>query len=83
MTECTLCRDAVKVALNMPPLVRVSAGIWILRCPQCRSLILDDINGWRGSGVVFRGSAEEILKYLEQVDPRLITPEVRAALREP
>jgi hypothetical protein len=64
---CELCADPVQVSLEPGTEVRrVDAMIAILRCPRCGCLVLDDILGWKGSGVVFRATEESIARYVRE-----------------
>jgi hypothetical protein len=44
----------------------------LFRCPACGTLILDDITGWKGSGIVFRATEADVEAYL--VDRGLPVP---------
>jgi hypothetical protein len=57
---CEVCADPVTVSLRETAIKRWTASIAVFRCPQCGCLILDDVYGWKGSGVVFRATPEMI-----------------------
>lgn len=61
---CSVCSDPLNVSLK-PELEirRLSGTIAVFKCPQCGVLILDDIAGWKGSGVVFRATMAMIADY--------------------
>lgn len=62
---CEHCRkDPVSVALACGSGERVSASVEIFRCPKCQTKILDDIYGWKGSGITFLATDEMIEEYL-------------------
>lgn len=63
---CTMCADPVTVVLRGEPVERRTASIAIFRCPQCGCLILDDVYGWKGAGVVFRATQNMIEDYVKK-----------------
>jgi hypothetical protein len=56
----------VTVSLRETAIKRWTASIAVFRCPQCGCLILDDVYGWKGSGVVFRATPEMIDDYVKK-----------------
>lgn len=61
---CSFCGDPLNVSLK-PELEirRLNGAISVFKCPQCGVLVLDDIMGWKGSGVVFRATMVMIADY--------------------
>lgn len=77
--SCPRCVDPLAVTLHDPPCRRVNHEVLIFRCPECGTLILDDIVGFKGHGTVFRASEAEIAAYLA-APPGRPWPIVRPAL---
>lgn len=70
---CPACADPVAVVLRPEHQVRPLGGtVALFRCPACGTLILDDITGWKGSGIVFRATEADVEAYL--VDRGLPVP---------
>jgi len=67
---CDFCADPLNVSLRRENEIRQLSGtIAVFRCPRCACLILDDVAGWKGAGVVFRATEDMIAKYVEENAP--------------
>ena len=67
---CDYCADPLQVVLHEKPQERLTVSVALFRCPRCGTIILDDMYGWKGSGVVFHATPEEIEEYLKKVPGR-------------
>ena len=63
--DCRRCRDPLSIVAPENKVCDKTSNIAIFRCPECNGLVLDDSIGWKGSGVVFRATEEQIERYLE------------------
>jgi hypothetical protein len=51
----------VSVAIRPENLVRNLGGtVALFRCPGCGTAILDDVAGWKNSGLVFRATGADV-----------------------
>ena len=79
--DCEHCRDVVALALSSAPRIQVTSIISVVKCPGCGALVLDDYLGWKGSGVIFRRTVDEILDYISKADSRPLAPELTEMIR--
>ncbi len=64
---CHDCEDPLNVSLRREnEVLQINNSIAVFRCPHCGCLILDDVLGWKGSGIVMRATKERILRYARE-----------------
>lgn len=64
---CPGCADPLNVSLSREnEVLQLNNSIAVFRCPHCGCLILDDVLGWKGSGIVMRATKEMILRYARE-----------------
>ena len=64
---CPGCADPLNVSLlRENEVLQLNNSIAVFRCPHCGCLILDDVLGWKGSGIVMRATKEMILRYARE-----------------
>lgn len=64
---CHGCADPLNVSLSRESeVLQLNNSIAVFKCPHCGCLILDDVLGWKGSGIVMRATKEMILRYARE-----------------
>lgn len=63
---CPRCADPLAFVLKEQPHKRLTGGIAVFKCPACGGLLLDDVQGPKGAGLVMRATQETIDKYVKE-----------------
>ena len=50
-TFCELCKDFENITHKEKPLL-IKGSVGVFRCPNCGNILVDDIQGWKGSGEI-------------------------------
>lgn len=64
--DCPRCSDPAAFVLRERPHKRLTGDIAVFKCPACGALILDDMQGPKGAGLVMRATQETIDKYVKE-----------------